>query len=287
MKKTKIIIDCDNTMGLKGRDIDDGIAILYLLGREDVEILGITLTYGNGSIEEVENAHHHFVECFDLGHIPFYSRQEASTFLVDTINEYPHDVSILAIGSMTNLHEAAKKDTEFYKKVKHITIMGGICEPLYYNNQYIEELNLSCNIEAAYSVLTSNANISILNGHLGLDAFMEIELFNKLLAQKGNMFVHMKKLTENWISKMLELGHDGFVNWDTAAAILLLNPELFTDEKVMISPSLDSLSTGNLNPVSKDSTQGNYVFMPQHIKNKGLFNLHICDILTQYSQKFM
>ncbi len=64
MKKTKLILDCDNTMGLDNRDIDDGMALMYLLGRDDVELLGITLTAGNGTIDEVEQNHKNFSEIF-------------------------------------------------------------------------------------------------------------------------------------------------------------------------------------------------------------------------------
>ena len=43
----KIILDCDNTMGVIDCDVDDGLALLYLLGCPDVNLLGITCTYGN------------------------------------------------------------------------------------------------------------------------------------------------------------------------------------------------------------------------------------------------
>ena len=49
----KIICDCDNTMGIPGRPMDDALAILYLLGSPDkVEILGICSNYGNGTAAE-------------------------------------------------------------------------------------------------------------------------------------------------------------------------------------------------------------------------------------------
>ena len=49
----KVIIDCDNTFGVPGRPIDDGQTILYLLGRDDIEIVGITTTHGNSTIDDV------------------------------------------------------------------------------------------------------------------------------------------------------------------------------------------------------------------------------------------
>ena len=44
----RVIFDCDNTMGQPYREVDDGLTLLYLLGRSDVELLGITTTFGNG-----------------------------------------------------------------------------------------------------------------------------------------------------------------------------------------------------------------------------------------------
>ncbi len=38
----KVVMDCDNTIGIPGRDLDDALAIFYLLGRDDVEMIGVT-----------------------------------------------------------------------------------------------------------------------------------------------------------------------------------------------------------------------------------------------------
>ncbi|TFG49619.1 MAG: nucleoside hydrolase, partial [Anaerolineales bacterium] len=49
----KVIFDCDNTMGLKTKEVDDGLTLYYLLGRPDIDLLGITTTFGNGTIDQV------------------------------------------------------------------------------------------------------------------------------------------------------------------------------------------------------------------------------------------
>ena len=54
----KIIHDCDCTFGINGCDVDDGLALLYLLGDPEAEVLGVTTTYGNNTLEKVyENTH--------------------------------------------------------------------------------------------------------------------------------------------------------------------------------------------------------------------------------------
>lgn len=52
----KVIFDCDNTLGISNCDVDDGLTLLFLLGRKEFELLGVTLTYGNSSLEKVVGA---------------------------------------------------------------------------------------------------------------------------------------------------------------------------------------------------------------------------------------
>jgi len=49
----QVIFDCDNTMGLRTKEIDDGLAYYYLLGRPGIKLMGITTTFGNGTIDQV------------------------------------------------------------------------------------------------------------------------------------------------------------------------------------------------------------------------------------------
>ena len=42
----KIIHDCDCTFGINGCDVDDGLALLYLLGDSEAEVLGVTTLMG-------------------------------------------------------------------------------------------------------------------------------------------------------------------------------------------------------------------------------------------------
>ena len=40
----KIIFDCDNTFGVRNCDVDDGLALLYLMGEPAAQPCGITNT---------------------------------------------------------------------------------------------------------------------------------------------------------------------------------------------------------------------------------------------------
>src|SRR5688500_7604121 len=45
-----IIIDTDPGIGYFGRDVDDGLAIIALLQDPSVNVLGLTITFGNVSL---------------------------------------------------------------------------------------------------------------------------------------------------------------------------------------------------------------------------------------------
>ena len=63
-----VLIDFDNTFFTDNRDVDDGLALIYLLGSLDVNIVGITSTFGNSTLEEVNRCTKLLLEKLGLSH---------------------------------------------------------------------------------------------------------------------------------------------------------------------------------------------------------------------------
>ena len=175
----KVIFDCDNTFGLAGHDVDDGLTILYLLGSPIIDLLGVTLTYGNGSLEEVEKMTKELQQRLKLT-FDYYSANQAE-YLVKQVNLYPNEITILATGVLTNLSEALRIDPNFFEKVQEVVLMGGTTEPLKVNHNLVTELNFSCDPVAAKSVLLSQTNLTIMNGHMTSEAFFSRHEMNQFL----------------------------------------------------------------------------------------------------------
>lgn len=277
----RILYDCDNTIGIEGRDVDDGLTLLYLLGREDVDLLGVTTTHGNGTIEEVYDNTKRMINELGLknvqvykGSYPLGSRaSEAADFLIRTALENRGELVVLATGSLTNLYGAYLKDSKFFSYLKEVVIMGGILHPLMILGKKVDELNFSCDAEAAYAVLTSGVKLTVLNGHTSLEALFgekEIQFLKDNSTNKIMRFI--KKEIEPWYSKMYEdFGMKGFCNWDAAAAIYITNPELFLEDTKILNPSVEELRSGYMRTADKES-EGNMVNMPKAIKNIEVFN---------------
>jgi len=118
----QIIFDCDNTMGLPRKEIDDGLTLLSLLGRPDVELLGLTTTFGNGAIDEVHPATEKLPRDVGRADIPLRKGEgergqpptDAARFLAETAASRPGEITLLATGPLGNLRAAAELDPAFF-----------------------------------------------------------------------------------------------------------------------------------------------------------------------------
>ena len=230
-----IIFDCDSTVGLPGKPMDDALALLYLLGRpKEAEILGITCTFANGTAAEVFASTTALLREIGRTDIPLLPgaergsdpRSAAARFLVETVNARPGEVTLVAIGSMTNLYGAWLLDNTVFDKVKEIVLMGGYTAPLLYHGHHLPELNFSVHPAAAACVLNNGRNISILTGNNTLaPSYLPQEEF---IEKMGGSYI-AEKCGYRFDDKKARNGDAVSYCWDVVATVYLLHPELFED----------------------------------------------------------
>jgi len=64
MIKKRIIVNSDPAIGVRFRDIDDRLAILFLLASPEIKLEGITINFGNvGAQKGTKVAHDQFNLC--------------------------------------------------------------------------------------------------------------------------------------------------------------------------------------------------------------------------------
>lgn len=164
----QIIIDTDI-----GDDVDDAAAIMLALKSPEVEIVGITTVYQNTfrRAEMVRELCEHYGKsnipvhighgCSLIERIPYEeypiqyailenqyaidTQMTAVDFMINSIKENPN-ITIVAIGAMTNLAMAFYKAPAIMKQAK-IIAMGGVF------NQGTPEWNIKCDPEAARIVM--------------------------------------------------------------------------------------------------------------------------------------
>ncbi len=278
-EKIYVIHDCDNTFGIKGRPVDDGLALLYLLGKPTAELVGVTATYGNGTVNEVYENTINMLRYIGRGDIPVskgaaskenrYS--EAAEFLVEQADRFEGKLKILATGALTNLCGAYGLDNGFFDKLGELVLMGGITEPLYLNGITLDELNFSCDPEAAYCVLSNAKNVSIATGNNCLPAYFTHEEYRRRLTgapESKGLYIYGQ--TKSWFDEKVKIFDlNGFYAWDEVAAVYLLEKGLFENHEHICTPSTAGLQKGYID-CHKGYLPAFMLNLPS-IKDAGLF----------------
>ncbi|MGC9346688.1 MAG: 6-phosphogluconolactonase [Anaerolineae bacterium] len=264
----RVIFDCDNTLGLRHKEIDDGLALLYLLGRSDIALLGVTTTFGNGSVDEAYTQTRSLVDQLGRQDVPVLNGEgrrgqgptEAARFLVKQAAAYPGEITLLATGPLGNLRAAAELDPNFFVNLKHIVSMGGYFYPLRIGRRDLPELNLSSDPEAAWTVLNSGCPTTMMNAHICLQApFGWRDLWHIRHWGRG-----MRRVVTQWLLVWAYyFGLPKFYLWDLVPAVYLSYPELFDENPVHVSSSVGDLEMGTL--VANHQAGGTLINLPERI----------------------
>jgi inosine-uridine nucleoside N-ribohydrolase len=139
----RIIIDTDI-----GDDIDDAFAVALALRSPELQILGITTTFGDTEMRaklldrllgEAGRAEIPVaagpptppktaftqLRYAQGGHFAKASHPDAVNFLLDEIRRNPGEITLVAIGPLVNVGAAIEKDPGTFRNLKRIVMMGG------------------------------------------------------------------------------------------------------------------------------------------------------------------
>lgn len=252
--KKRVIVDCDNTYGVPSLPIDDGQTLTYLAGRPDIEIAGVTCTYGNGDVEEVFAATKWLAKALGLENVPVLRGAsspgdwdtEASAWLAKTVNDFPGRFELLAIGTMTNLLGAKRRDDDFFRKISSVSAMGGYLYPLPVRGwNKIGEINLSRDPIATEALLRAECPVTLMSAQICLQAPFGIDELAPIAKTDKAAYFYMLSYLMGMIRR-----HDGAQEylWDLLPAVYISHPELFHEKKVKVSLDTSLLSKGFIIP---------------------------------------
>lgn len=223
MDKRKVIIDCDP-------GIDDSLAIMLALNSEELEVLGITIVSGNVHGEKGANNALKILKKLDRLDVNVYMgevnpikrelitaedthgedglgetfleevtevsyKEGAVDFIIDSLKS-KEDVSIIALGPLTNIAKAIDKDKKAMKSLKELVLMGGTFKS-HGNCSQVAEFNFWVDPHAAEKVFNElNRSITM----VGLDVTREvvltpnyIEMIKQFNEPLGNLIVDITR----------------------------------------------------------------------------------------------
>jgi purine nucleosidase len=269
MARSLVYVDTDIGLGTPGSEIDDAAALIMLMTSTELDLLGAGSIFGNvpcvDALINLCRLHSFFKKQDSLegrgADKPLIEKMEwfsewlssyGETFpfevsenlptsthlMIDLVKEHPHQVTILAIGPMTNLALAVRLEPDFIPLVKEVLAMGGS----FGSKQEIPEFNMHCDPEAADIVFNAGWNLRL----IGINITGQVKYTRKeFMSLKGTHPATslLQKMAPEWIDRMEEMGweHGGCALHDAIPVAYLLNQSLLAFKKTGIRMELHDI----------------------------------------------
>jgi len=179
------------------------------------------------------------------------SSEDAAHFMIRMVHKYPRQVTIIALGPMTNIALAIRLDPQFADLAQELVFMGGSLNPQTNDPEFAtnprHEFNLWFDPEASHIMLTAHwAKITC----TPVDISIKTHFSHELLRRIGQSQVPVAQ----YLAKYDTIRDDFNYMWDELAVATWLKPSLITqDEKVYMDVDLDK-GAGYGNTLTWDRT---------------------------------
>jgi inosine-uridine nucleoside N-ribohydrolase len=168
------------------------------------------------------------------------STEDAAHFLIRTVRQYPHEVTIYAAGPMTDLALAIALDPQFPELTKELIVMGGSINPRTDDPEFAitprREFNFWMDPEASRAVLHARwPRVVLTPVDISVKTRMEKDLIDQIAKSSPPAAQYVAKYAEaNYL-------------WDELAAVAWLDPSFITKwQRLYIDVDVDhGASYGN------------------------------------------
>ena len=270
----RIVLDVDLAMGAPGSDIDDGFALALALADPDIDVELVTTVSGNTDSGTATALTMELLDRLGRPDVPVVrgavkplirpevregslpegvserpaaSRKAAAVAMVELVRAHPGEITVVALGPLTNVALAMSLDPDFAGSLKSLVIMGGVFERHMHNAAMPGEFNVWCDPDAASIVLSTG----IVAKWVGLDVTMQVRVDREQareMAGSGRPFLAFAGVyTEAWIDYLAstyEPGATSCAMHDPLALATVSQPDLVRWRDAHVSVSTGDLTRG-------------------------------------------
>ncbi|KWU01996.1 nucleoside hydrolase [Vibrio toranzoniae] len=256
----KIILDTDP-------GIDDAMAILFAEAHPDIDLMGITTVYGNATIDNGTRNALYLKQRFGMnalvakgtdkplirdpvgatvvvhgeegfGDVKAPSSLDVTAidkpayqFIVDSVRAEPGEVTLVAVGPLTNLALALEADPEIVDLVKEVVVMGGAFGENDHRGNVtpFAEANIHDDPHAADKVFTASWPVVIIGLDVTEESFFTRQYLDDLRDEAGEVGQFIWDVSRYYLKFYSEkVGMEGCHVHDPSAIAYVIQPSLFT-----------------------------------------------------------
>ena len=258
---------------------DDSMALMLALQSPEIDVLGVTTVAGNESVERATSDVLRMLEIAGRADVPVYigadmplvheksdyavasygkwysdepppepyggfarkraEDESAASFIVDTVLARPGEITIIAIGPLTNIAQAIRQQPTFASKVRRLVIMGGAIAALPDGAGNITpnaEFNFWVDPEAAHVTLRSGIPIELSPLNVSRRSSLDRDWYRKMVAV-DNPLTSLLKAT---LGRRFEEEPDRtWFMYDQIAVASIIDPDLVKVEEMYVDVDIN------------------------------------------------
>ena len=275
--------------------VDDAMALLFLHRHPAVDLVGITTVFGNAEIDVTTRNALYLCERFGievpvargaglplvrpprgaapdvhgddgLGNLPeppVTTRQAdarpAHQLIVDTLRQHPGEVTLLAVGPLTNLALALAEAPEITGLVREVVVMGGtfFVGGQGGNVSPVAEANILSDPHAADAVFTAPWPVTIVGLDVTHQTLMDHAFFERLRDEGGADGAFMWDCSRHYVGFYgRHVGVQGCYVHDSSAVAYVIAPQRFTTRSGAVRVVTEGVALGQTIQATRRYSQG-------------------------------
>jgi inosine-uridine nucleoside N-ribohydrolase len=191
--------------------------------------------------------------------------------IIETVHKYPHEVTLIPVGPLTNIALAVSKDPTIVSLVKDIVIMGGSISGG--NVDGAAEANIYNDPEAASIVFNAGWMVTMVGSDVGERTIITRRHIAELQSQHGPESDFVVKLADFYLTRSEKSGYQGAAMYDPLVVATVIDPSLVTLKDMHVDVETKGEFTRGETVANRMGSNENNVLHGDHYEIEGVIPL--------------
>jgi inosine-uridine nucleoside N-ribohydrolase len=191
--------------------------------------------------------------------------------IIEMVHKYPHEITLIPVGPLTNIALAVSKDPSIAGLVKDIVIMGGSITGGNVNGA--AEANIYNDPEAAQIVFNAGWMVTMVGSDVGERTLITRKYLTQLQATHGPENDVIARIAEFYLTRSEKSGYSGAAMYDPLAVGLAVDPTLGTLKEMHVDVETKGEFTRGETVANRMGSNENNVLHGDHYEIEGVVPL--------------
>jgi inosine-uridine nucleoside N-ribohydrolase len=193
--------------------------------------------------------------------------------IIEMVHKYPHEITLIPVGPLTNIALAVSKDPSIASLVKDIVIMGGSITGGNVNGA--AEANIYNDPEAAQIVFNAGWIVTMDGSDVGERTLITRKYLAELQSSHGPQSDFIAKIADFYLDRAEKSGYVGAAMYDPLAVGIAIDPTLVTLKDMHVDVETKGEFTRGETVANRMGSDENNVLHGDHYEIEGVIPLKV------------